>query len=56
VVYVTTGNNYAAPKKVVECEESGKRDCLRSDDRIGSFVALDLKTGAVQVGDSCRAV
>jgi polyvinyl alcohol dehydrogenase (cytochrome) len=48
VVYVTTGNNYAAPKEVVECEESGKRDCLRSDDHIGSFVALDLKTGAVK--------
>jgi polyvinyl alcohol dehydrogenase (cytochrome) len=48
VVYVTTGNNYAAPKEVAECEESGKRDCLPSDDHIDSFVALDLKTGTVK--------
>lgn len=48
VVYVTTGNNYATPKEVAECQESGKRDCLPLDDHINSFVALDLKTGAIK--------
>ena len=48
VVYITTGNNYTTPKEVAECQESGKRDCLPIDDHIDSFVALDLKTGAIR--------
>jgi polyvinyl alcohol dehydrogenase (cytochrome) len=48
LVYVTTGNNYATPKEVAACQESGKRDCLPLDDHIDSFVALDLKTGAIK--------
>ncbi len=48
VVYITTGNNYTTPKDVAECEESGKRDCLPIDDHIDSFLALDLKTGAIK--------
>jgi len=48
VVYITTGNNYTTPKEVAECQESGKRDCLPIDDHIDSFVALDLKTGAIK--------
>jgi len=48
VVYITTGNNYTTPKEVAECQESGKRDCLPIDDHIDSFLALDLKTGAIK--------
>ncbi len=48
VVYITTGNNYTTPKEVAECQQSGKRDCLPIDDHIDSFLALDLKTGAIK--------
>ncbi len=48
VVYVTTGNNYATPEAVATCQSSGRRDCLPADDHIDSFVALDLKTGAIK--------
>jgi polyvinyl alcohol dehydrogenase (cytochrome) len=48
VVYVTTGNNYTTPKDVAKCQQSGRRDCLAVDDHIDSFVALDLKTGAIK--------
>ena len=48
VVYITTGNNYTTPKDVAECQQCGKRDCLPLDDHIDSFVALDLKTGAIK--------
>jgi len=48
VVYVTTGNNYTTPKDVADCQQSGKRDCLPQDDHMDSFVALDLKTGAIK--------
>ena len=48
MVYVTTGNNYATPREVAECQEGGKRDCLPIDDHIDSFVPLDRKTGAIK--------
>jgi len=47
-VYITTGNNYTTPEDVAACQESGKRDCLPADDHIDSFLALDLKTGAIK--------
>jgi polyvinyl alcohol dehydrogenase (cytochrome) len=48
VVYITTGNNYTMPNDVAEYQESGKRNCLPIDDHIDSFLALDLKTGAIK--------
>lgn len=48
LVYITTGNNYSTPPEVSACQESGRRDCLPSDDHIDSFVALDIHSGAIK--------
>jgi polyvinyl alcohol dehydrogenase (cytochrome) len=56
LVYVTTDNNYATPKEVTDCQESGKRDCLPRDDHIGLFCGARSQDGCHQVGDPRGAV
>jgi polyvinyl alcohol dehydrogenase (cytochrome) len=53
-LYVATGNNYTAPKPVLDCvaaagnNPAAQRACLPPDDYFDSILALDLKTGAIR--------
>jgi polyvinyl alcohol dehydrogenase (cytochrome) len=49
-VYVTTGNNYEIPESATACQTSGgtAEECLPAWNIINSFVALDLRTGAIR--------
>ncbi|PJE95798.1 hypothetical protein CUT44_21320 [Streptomyces carminius] len=49
-VYVTSGNNYTVPRSVTECQEAGGEpsECLPPENRINSFIALDMRTGQIK--------
>lgn len=49
-VYVTTGNNYEIPQSATDCETAGgtTETCFPSWNIFNSFVALDLRTGAIK--------
>lgn len=56
-VYVTTGNNYEVPQRVADCELAGgtAKECLPAWNIINSFVALDLRTGAIKWASGPKA-
>lgn len=48
-VYMATGNNYMAPKDVLDCMAGGgaPASCMSADNHFDSIIALDLSTGAI---------
>ena len=49
-VYVTTGNNYAVPQAVKDCQDAGgtPAECLDPSDHVDAILALDKITGAIR--------